>query len=266
VNTDRLFALRTSSTIDASGTGAVNFTSTGTMGFAATNGSRTLTLTGTNTGDNTIAAVINDRSGTDKTSLTKTGTGTWVLGGTNNYTGTTTVSDGVLRVNGSTAAGSAVTVEANGTLGGNGTVNGSLALTGNLAPGQSGVSIQTLNAGATTWNAGSEWQFDLASTGTSSDKLNITGDFIKGGTGSYIFDFMGSTPAWNTTFTLAQWSGSLTGFTVDDFDFINLGPGPYGASEFTIVDNTLRFTAIPEPGTALAGILLGLGLLRRRRA
>jgi hypothetical protein len=31
------------------------------------------------------------------------------------------------------------------------------------------------------------------------------------------------------------------------------------------IDN-LRFTAIPEPSTALAGLLLGLGLLRRRRA
>jgi fibronectin-binding autotransporter adhesin len=97
VSTDRLFSVSVSSTIDASGTGAVNFTNTGAMGFNGGTGAKTLTLTGNNTGSNTIAAIIGDNTGA--TSLTKTGNGTWVLTGNNTYTGTTTVSAGELDLN-----------------------------------------------------------------------------------------------------------------------------------------------------------------------
>src|SRR6202011_4772931 len=51
VSTDRLFSVGTSGgTIDASGSGALNLTNTGSMGFNSQSGARTLTLTGTNTG------------------------------------------------------------------------------------------------------------------------------------------------------------------------------------------------------------------------
>jgi len=59
-------------TIDSSGTGP--FVTTG--GVAATGaGAKTLTLTGTNTGNNTIGGVIADNTTTNKTSLTKSGAG-----------------------------------------------------------------------------------------------------------------------------------------------------------------------------------------------
>ena len=35
---------------------------------------------------------------------------------------------------------------------------------------------------------------------------------------------------------------------------------------FTISGNNLQFTTVPEPTSALAGLLIGAGLLRRRRA
>ncbi|MCE9591263.1 MAG: autotransporter-associated beta strand repeat-containing protein, partial [Planctomycetes bacterium] len=95
VSTDRLFSVGSSGgTLDASGSGAVNFTNTGSMGFNSQTGTRTLTLTGTNTGANTIAAIIGDNTGA--TSLTKTGAGNWTLSGVNTYTGLTTVSAGTL--------------------------------------------------------------------------------------------------------------------------------------------------------------------------
>jgi fibronectin-binding autotransporter adhesin len=95
VSTNRLFSVGTSGgTLDASGSGAVNFTNTGSMGFNSQTGTRTLTLTGTNTGSNTLSAVIGDNGGA--TSLTKNATGNWVLGGANTYTGTTTVNGGDL--------------------------------------------------------------------------------------------------------------------------------------------------------------------------
>jgi fibronectin-binding autotransporter adhesin len=96
VSTNRLFSLQTSSSLDASGTGAVNFTNTGYMGFNSNTAAKTLTLAGTNTDANTLATVIGDNTGA--TSLTKSGTGTWVLAGANTYTGATTISGGTLRL------------------------------------------------------------------------------------------------------------------------------------------------------------------------
>jgi len=113
VSTDRLFALSASSTIDASGTGALNFTNTGSMGFNGGTAAKTLTFTGSNTGNNTIAAAIGDNSGA--TAITKSGPGTWVLAGLSSYTGVTTVNSGKLILTGSIGATSALTM-ANGTL------------------------------------------------------------------------------------------------------------------------------------------------------
>ena len=58
---------------------------------------------------------------------TKAGSGTLVLGGTNTYTGTTTVNAGTLSVTGSLHAASAVTVGNGATLTGTGTVHGQVA-------------------------------------------------------------------------------------------------------------------------------------------
>jgi autotransporter-associated beta strand protein len=108
VSTDRLFSLQASSSLDASGTGALNFTNPGTMGFSSSTADKTLTLTGDNPGANTIAAVIGDNLltvtvgnediTTGYTSLTKSGAGMWVLSGANTYTGATTISGGTLRL------------------------------------------------------------------------------------------------------------------------------------------------------------------------
>jgi fibronectin-binding autotransporter adhesin len=96
VSIDRLFSLQGSSTISASGIGAVNFTNTGSMGFNGGTAAKILTLAGTNTGDNTIAAMIGDNVGA--TSIGKQGPSVWVLSGANSYTGSTTIYAGVLGV------------------------------------------------------------------------------------------------------------------------------------------------------------------------
>ena len=103
VSTNRLFSTGTAGgTIDASGAGALNLTGTGAMGFAGQTGARTLTLTGTNTGANTLAMSIRDDTGA--TALLKSGSGTWVLSGSNSYTGLTTIQGGTLQLSTTTAS------------------------------------------------------------------------------------------------------------------------------------------------------------------
>ncbi|MBZ9846364.1 autotransporter-associated beta strand repeat-containing protein, partial [Mesorhizobium sp. CA5] len=96
-STDRQFTLGTSGgTLDASGSGAINFTSTAVT--LSGTGNRTLTLAGSNTANNSLSARIDDPS-VGATSLTKSGAGTWVLNNTTStYTGVTTISGGVLAV------------------------------------------------------------------------------------------------------------------------------------------------------------------------
>ena len=64
----------------------------------------------------------------------------------------------------------------------------------------------------------------------------------------------------NDTAVFAGTAGTVTlgtGITVGGLTFNTTG--------YSITGSTLQFTAIPEPSTALAGLLIGLGLLRRRR-
>ena len=161
-----------------------------------------------------------------------------------------------------------MTVASGATLGGSGTITGAVTVTGSIAPGVSG--IDSLDVGATTWKgaatAGSatDWKFDLGASDTE-DLLNITGDFTKDATAgtNFRFDFLNSAVA--GTFDLITWSGSNVGFSASDFSFTNLGTGYTGS--FTISGSTLQFmSAIPEPSSALlSGLLIGAGLLRRRR-
>ena len=93
----RLSTIGGGGTIDASGSdpsATLSFTSAASPNFFENPGNRTLTLTGTNTGDNTFGMAIAQAGGT--TSLVKDGPGKWALTGANTYTGPTTVNDGIL--------------------------------------------------------------------------------------------------------------------------------------------------------------------------
>jgi autotransporter-associated beta strand protein len=131
-SSNRLFSLGTAGgTLDASGTGILNLTGSGAMGFNGQSGARTLTLTGSNISNNALATIIGDSGGA--TSLVKEGTGNWRIQAVNTYTGPTTVNGGVLQVG--TAAthrtGSGVTtVNSGGTLAGIGQINGTAGTLG----------------------------------------------------------------------------------------------------------------------------------------
>ncbi len=259
-STDRLFTVAGGSgTLDASGSGALHLTNAGNIAFSG--GARTLTLTGTNTGANTLAAALADLGAT--TALTKNGAGTWLLTGTHTYTGATTLNAGTLSLLGS-LAGTAITVHPGATFSGNGTATGSLTLHsgGLLAPGNG---LGSLAVGGFNWNGGGLLNFELG-TGNASDRLNIAGALAKGGSG-FVFDFLTGGTAANT-YTLLNFGSTTGGFTVADFSYTNLAPGLTGA--FTLHAGSLDFTtsAIPEPSTyaafLAAAALLGTVLHRRR--
>jgi autotransporter-associated beta strand protein len=98
---------------------------------------------GASGGSGSFSGVIQNGNGTF--ALIKTGPGVQILSCANTYTGPTTISNGVLAVNGSLAAGSPVTV-AGGVLAGTGTVRGPVTVqsAGTLAPGSGGIGTLTL--------------------------------------------------------------------------------------------------------------------------
>ena len=259
-------------TIDSSAAAAtdtLSFTQTGSLGASGGAGDRTLTLTGSNTGENTLSSAIIDVTsvGGGVTGLAKTGSGTWVLDGGNTYTGETSVDSGKLVVNGnsSTATGN-VSVASGAVLAGIGTVGGSTTIDGILAPGNSIGTLTIANAvtwsGAASASSAADWQFELG-IGNTSDLLSITGgDFNKGAGAVFRFDFIGGTDA--GTFTLVDWTGGTTDFSAADFSYTNLGGGNTGP--FSVDGSQLTFTVVPEPAAALLGGVGMLFLLRRRRA
>jgi fibronectin-binding autotransporter adhesin len=100
-------------TLTAAGTGAVVFQNALDV---SGEGDKTLILTGTNTDANALMGGISDATGGGVTSLQKTGTGTWVLGGANSYTGTTTVNGGTLRLTGAGTISQSALVIQNGNI------------------------------------------------------------------------------------------------------------------------------------------------------
>ena len=158
---DRLFTLGTAGgTIDSSGTGPLAFTNSASLGYSG-NGPRTLTLMGSDTNGDMIAAAIGNNGG--PTSLTKSGVGSWILTGTNTYSGATTIANGVLQVGAGGTGGSVGTgsVVNNGSIDFNRTgvliVSGAISGTGTVTNDGTGTVILAGNntfTGGTTVNAG----------------------------------------------------------------------------------------------------------------
>ena len=127
-STNRTIEMRAGVGLSSNGTGPISFTAAN-ITQTLTASARTLTLSGTNTGDNTLGSILGD-SGTvlNISSVTKSGAGTWILTGANAYTGTTSISQGVLRITGSGLVGGKTgsSVDANNILFGTGNANATL--------------------------------------------------------------------------------------------------------------------------------------------
>lgn len=169
-STDRVLDLAGSSggaVIDHAGSGLLRFESDVTVSGA---GDKTLTLRGGTNGVGEISGAIPDNSTNNLTALTKDGAGTWILSGTNTYTGTTLVKTGALILNG--AVGGSVIVS-NGALSGSGFVAKNLTVSGGTnAPGD-GVGVMTVG-GNFTLSTNATLRVEIAGP-DSSDQIALAG-------------------------------------------------------------------------------------------
>jgi autotransporter-associated beta strand protein len=223
------------------------------------------------------------------------------LSGNNTDTGTTTVNNAALLVQGVTAKLAGPVVVSSGSyLGGNGTINGDVTMDGGFAPGLGEAETITVNSnigwttghvaafetltinGNLAWDPQNTNYFHLNSANSTaiSDKVTVTGNVSYFGSttaGSIIFDFedtgfFSGTPEIYTLLTSNTNLANL-GLTPGSFLAENVyasGTGEaYGQSFFLFANGgkTLEFELVPEPaawGLLAGGAMLLLGLRRKR--
>ena len=284
-----------------------------TFAMAGNNNYNIGELSGTSTGildigGNTVTLGGSGRSGSFAGQITgtggnlnKAGSGTVTLTGTSDYTGSTTVTEGKLVVNG-TLTSSAVTVGSGATLGGSGTVSAlTVASGGTLAVGNSPGELNV--AGNVLWSGGGSYDWEINSfpgtSGTNWDFLDIGGTLTIDATAQnrFIIDVIsllanngageatGFDAFTNYSFAIATAAGGISGF---DSSYFNVLTGSFGNSMnpagatsagswgVTKSGNNVMLnytaasiasagaTAIPEP-SALSLLLVGASLLSLRR-
>jgi autotransporter-associated beta strand protein len=267
--------------------------------------SRQLSLEGTSTAVNTIDGVISDNfTGViiDETvSVNVDTSGTWQLNGASTYTGNTTVNDGTLRVNGSLASGSLVTVSENGTLAGSGTIGGNVSFASgatHTGGDTAAAAVQTLSgdvsyaSGATVSlnlvsNSTTVGQFDqFAVAGSLSFGTSLSNDLtleISFGDNVNIEDPFWNSGAFTNEWKVWDYTTLATNFADSDFtlslsaDSTGAGLALIRAEAFEIANTNFandnagvwlrQIAPIPEPSTyALMGLgLAAFGWFSRRR-
>ncbi len=228
----------------------------------------------------TIGGAISGNGG-----LTKEGSNTLTLTGTNAYGGPTAVNAGTLVINGNNGgATGTVTVASGATLAGSGTVGGATSIAGGAVHSAGAVGdpgTQTFS-NALAYASGSIFQWDLdagtADTGAgavnsgSYDQVVANGTVggtsiftIVLGTNSYTDAFWNTDKSWSNifsgagTYALASLFTSFGGSSVTSDGLVD------GEGHFSFNGNTLNWTAIPELSNLLVGAVLGAGMLRRKR-
>ena len=275
---------------------AVNSAQTVTLSSAS--GSFTLGSAITNTGGNTNSVL---KTGTGTTTLAGTNT---YSGATTIHQGTLTLAAGGSIANSTTlvvgdagssgavldlTAKSGYTIASDTTLKGVGTVNvgvgNTLAISGTHAPGNSS-GVQSVT-GNLSYGTASIFEWELNGNTNSSgdrgaaggyDAVDVTGSLAIDGTaatGTIFKIVLGSgvtaDPFWTNPLVPRTWSDifsytSLVGsFNTSNIQVTGSGASAIGGGSFSISGTALTWTPVPEPSTALAGLLLGAGLLRRRR-
>lgn len=279
---------------------ATSITFNGT-GYTVAGGTVSLTGTGGNITTNASASISATLNGS--VGLTKLGAGTLTLSGANIYSNGTTVSAGTLIVNNTTGSGTGTGLVSvtGGTLGGTGTISGATTISsGAIHTAGTSVTASSPTAalgketfgGGITYNSGSIFEWNLtANTDTSIGTRGVNYDAVNtaslGVTTGAIFRVVlngsqnFSESFWDTNRTWTNIFTDVAGTTSQSIASIFSGGVQYYNSSgvlvspastqgsFTLSGTSLswdsNFTPVPEPTSALAGILLGAGLLRRKR-
>jgi autotransporter-associated beta strand protein len=233
--------------------------------------------------------------------VTKLGAGILTLSGSNASTGTLTVVDGELNVNGSTAVGSEIIVARGSVLSGTGTIGGNTTIYGIHSPGNS-PGIQEFTNDLTYAQSelsGPSVYWQLAANITSNsppvfDQVNVGGnlDFAAPTSLHLAFDGSGSQVSWSDVFwstdeewTVYQVGGALSSFSNLLISSANWGDGQgqwfntlLPGATFSLLqvgsNVLLKYTAFPIAvpeidaaafGGAVALLAGALSLLERRR-
>jgi fibronectin-binding autotransporter adhesin len=185
-------------------------------------GIQTFVMDGTSS-DNRVTGAISNASdfGTSNRELrvTKSNSSTWTLGGTNTYTGTTTVSGGRLRITGDSSAATGNVTVSGGALGGNaGSLGGAVTVSStggiNLADGSVGSLTLGSTLGVTGAAGANNLSFDLGNTTGTSDQLSVAGATTVTNAGAAVINLnqLGGTAGRTaTTYTLIGGAGTLAG-------------------------------------------------------
>ena len=250
-------------------------------------GATNLSLTFGGAGNITVAAGISAYDG-GILALIKDGAGTLTLSGTNAYTGTTTVSDGTLKlgaggshtgaggytvvagatlqVDGALTLAGAGGVEAAGTVSGSGTITGwvDIAGVGILSPGASeGELTITADLGL---EEGFTYDWELGTSDYDTVSVGGTLSFPGAAWTLALHSDGGAEPVAGTKYYLFE-ATTIDGFNAGHIT-LDEGDVPWDMSEVSYgVDGTGMYMMIPEPNTLalLATGLLGLLLFARRR-
>jgi autotransporter-associated beta strand protein len=303
--TDALPTANGRSALIMDGTGHATLTLGASQHIASLTGASTSTVAldgntltvGTSSGSTTFGGVISGAGG----SLIKDGASTLALSGSNSYGGNTTVDAGTLALgaSGSIANSPLITVVSGATLdvsamaggwtvgasagqmlAGSGGVSGGVTIGshGSHAPGGvGGVGTQEF-AGDLIYAAGSIFEWDLTASGANMDGMGY--DMV-GAVGAISVDTSNTTfkvvfgagvnmsdAFWSTPWVTRSWAmSSIFGkaFLTGAFTTVQTSYPVNSLGSFTINGDYLTYSTVPEPGGAVAGLLLGAGLLRRRR-
>ena len=222
----------------------------GSSSSTMTLGANTLT---TGTADSTtFAGSISGTGG-----VTKVGSGTLILSGTNPFTGDMTINQGQLTVDGVLDAPTIVHVGA--TLRGTGTIDNSITISGTLRPGDN--SLGTLNSsGPVTFNPSSTYKVEV--NPTTADLLNVTPGAVDILGGSVIVIPDPGNYASKETYFIIKASGGVTG----RFSSVAVDPFPmlapllvYEPDAVLLVLEHISFAPFAPIGRCLDTVPLGTG-------
>jgi fibronectin-binding autotransporter adhesin len=230
-NTDRSvnIAGASNATILNNGTGALNFTAA-TFNTGTTNSNnREIRLGGTNGG--TISGVVRDHgatAATGYTQLVKNGRGTWILAGSNTYTGSTTLSAGTLKLDYSTNNDSKLS---------NWSTIGVLTLSGGTLELYGGSHAETVLS--TTFNNGTTF---IKQTGGGSSTLSMGAISLSAGAVDFAADNIATTTATNNAAGILNLRSTIAGAnyaTVSSGNIVALPEGSYTTFAGTLAGNTI---------------------------